>query len=110
MCQKTVSEFAGKDKFHKDKNTKDQSGKVILSLNATDRILFIDATGPFDDAFAHDYIRQITPLREALQPIAWGSLVELKGGENLLTDDSRNFLMGSLRGQGNWVYLPRPWC
>lgn len=73
-------------------------GKVILSLNATDRILFIDATGPFDEVFAQEYVRQIMPFREALKPIAWGSLATLKGGENLLTPQTRDFLITSIKG------------
>lgn len=75
-----------------------QGGKVTLSLNATERVLFIDATGPFDEAFAQEYIRQITPFRQALQPIAWGSLATLKGGENLLTEQTREFLVSSIKG------------
>ena len=74
------------------------TGKVVLSLNATDRVLFIDATGPFDEAFAQEYQKQIVPFREALQPIAWGSLVTLKGGENLLTVEAREFLVQSIKG------------
>lgn len=78
--------------------TGSNEGKVVLSLNATDRVLFIDATGPFDDAFAQEYQKQIVPFREALKPIAWGSLATLKGGENLLTSETREFLVQSIKG------------
>lgn len=78
--------------------TSSPQGKLTLSLNATDRILFIDATGPFDREFTEEYARQITPFRQALQPIAWGSLATLKGGENLLTEESRSFLVDSIKG------------
>lgn len=73
-------------------------GQLLLSLDATDRVLFIEATGPFDEAFAQDYQKQILPFREALQPISWGSLATLKGGENLLTAETREFLVQSIKG------------
>lgn len=76
---------------------KTTSGKLELSLDASLRILFINATGPFGDDFAERYHVQIAPLRTALQPIAWGSLATVVAGESLASDGVRDFLISSIR-------------
>ena len=73
------------------------SGKLELSLDASLRILFINATGPFGYDFAERYHAQIGPLRSALQPIAWGSLATVVAGESLASDGVRDFLISSIR-------------
>lgn len=72
-------------------------GKLTLSLNAAERILFIEASGPFNLDFAKDYEQQIMPLREALKPIAWTSLARIYGDESRLTPDSREMLVASIK-------------
>lgn len=72
-------------------------GKLQLSLDAGLRILTIDATGPFGIDFSEQYHAQILPLRNALKPIAWGSLAILRGGESLMDEKIRTFLVGSIK-------------
>ncbi|BDX06574.1 hypothetical protein [Planctobacterium marinum] len=72
-------------------------GTLRLSLDAIQRILFIEATGPFESDFGEKYHAQILPLRDALKPISWGSLALLKGGESLLNDSIRSFLIASIK-------------
>lgn len=78
-------------------NKTSPQGKLQLSLDAGLRILTIDATGPFDLDFREQYHAQILPLRNALKPIAWGSLAILHGGESLKDEKVRTFLIGSIK-------------
>lgn len=72
-------------------------GELRLSLDASQRILFIEAQGPFGSDFGQRYHAQILPLRDALKPLAWGSLAILKGGESLMTESIRAFLIASIK-------------
>ena len=70
-----------------------------LSLNATQRILYIEATGPFDAEFGKEYERQIVPLRQALVPIGWASLAKIKAplGDLTISAESKSFLQNSIK-------------
>ncbi len=83
--------------------TDPRTGSLRLALSATERILVIEAHGPFDDWFAVEYEKQIMPFRVALESSPWASLAIIKGTEKVLDQKMRDYLVNSIaqaRGLG----------
>ena len=59
----------------------------LFTIRTIDRVLFVDATGPFNEAVINRYQRELIASVEALSPEPWGMILTLHN-ESLFTPET----------------------